>query len=142
MTSAPTTALKAVVLGKDFKIPYSGQEHYHYVDDVGAGFALAAIADYDGYGAYHLPGSTYPIQEFCDTVNQAAKNLPSLGSPGQTSIKEGAPTVPFSSDLDHSATLEAFPDMPLTPLGDGIRKSLECFLSQRNAGELKETDVL
>ena len=141
MTSAPTTALKAAVLGKDFKIPYSGQEHYHFVDDVGAGFAQAAIGNFDGYGAFHLPGTTHPIQGFCDSVNLAAESLPGLDSPGRVSIKEEAPVVPFSSDLDHSATLEAFPDMPLTPLGDGIQQSLECFVAQRDSGELNDTTI-
>ena len=141
MTSAPTTALKAVVMGKDFKIPYSGKEHYHYVDDVGAGFAEAAVAPFDGYGAFHLPGLTYPIQEYCDTVNQTAESLPALDSPGKTAIKEGAPVVPFSSDLDHGVTLDVFPRMPLTSLRDGIQKSLECFATQRDSWKLKGINV-
>jgi nucleoside-diphosphate-sugar epimerase len=133
MTSAPTTALKSVVLGEDFEIPYSGQEHYHFVDDVGAGFALAAVAPFEGYGVFHLPGETFPIQHFCDTVNQVAQGIPGLDAPGKAMIKEGAPVVPFASDLDHAATIRAFPGMPLTPLGTGIRKSLEIYLEKRDS---------
>ena len=33
-----TSAIKAVVKGESFEIPYRGKEHYHFSLDVGAGF--------------------------------------------------------------------------------------------------------
>ena len=38
-TAAMTSAMKAVVRGESFEVPYRGQEHYHFSLDVGAGFA-------------------------------------------------------------------------------------------------------
>ena len=40
LTSAPTTAMKAAATGQDFVMPYTGREHYHFVDDVGAASPL------------------------------------------------------------------------------------------------------
>jgi nucleoside-diphosphate-sugar epimerase len=141
MTSAPTTAMKAAVLGLDFEIPYSGREHYHFVDDVGAGFSEAAIAPFEGYGAYHIPGKTVPIADFCKLIGEMTNNLPDIEYAGKIRIQKDAPVVPFSCDLDHEPTLAAFPNMPLTPIHEGVRRSLDTFLTEKQSGELTTADI-
>ena len=141
MTSAPTSAMKAAVFGLDYVIPYSGREHYHYVDDVGAGFSEAAIAPFEGYGAFHIPGQTSPITDFCSLIENQVKGLPGIERIGKVYIEKDAPVVPFTCDLDHESSLLQFPNMPLTSLEDGVRKSLTEFIKQRDAGELTEKDI-
>ncbi len=141
MTSAPTTAMKAAVLGVDFEIPYSGREHYHFVHDVGAGFSEAAIAPFQGYGAFHIPGTTVPIADFCELIGEMADDMPAIESAGKTTIQKEAPVVPFSCDLDHEPTLAAFPNMPLTPVREGVQQSLDTFLAEKISGDLTTADI-
>jgi len=135
LTSAPTTAMKACVMGLDYEIPYSGREHYHFVDDVGAGFAQSAIYPFEGYGAFHLTGKTIEISEFCKMVKQAADRI-GIEKPGNPTVKSSAPAMPFTSDLDHGPTLMKFPDMPLTSLASGIIQSMSLFNSKALNGSI------
>lgn len=135
LTSAPTTAMKACVMGIDYEIPYSGREHYHFVDDVGAGFAQSAIYPFEGYGAFHLTGKTIEIREFCKIVKQTADKI-GIENPGNPTVNSAAPTMPFASDLDHCPTLMKFPDMPLTSLSSGIQKSMNIFKSEALNGSI------
>jgi len=134
MTSAPTAALKCIAAGESFRLPYQGREHYHFVADVGAGFAEAAIADFDGYGAYNLRGVTVPTSEFLGTARQIARELGI--DEIDVEIAEDADSMPFVNDLDDSETVEVFPNMPITPLKEGIRISLDKFRQMAQAGKL------
>lgn len=135
LTSAPTTAMKACVLGIDYEIPYRGREHYHFVEDVGAGFAESAISPFEGYGAFHLTGQTIMITEFCETIHNIAMRI-GIENPGKPEVKTDAPLMPFTFDLDHHPTLQSFPRMTLTPIKKGIQKTIEFFQEQVVSGEL------
>ena len=127
-TAAPTTAMKHAVAGKPFRIPYTGREHYHYVEDVGAGFAHACVDPFEGYGVINLRGISAQVPTFCDLIVQIASEMafsPDLG------VAEDAEPIPFVCDLDDTDTLRRFPAMPLTDLADGIRASLEWFAQAR-----------
>lgn len=124
LTSAPTTAMKHVVAGKPFRIPYTGREHYHYVEDVGAGFGRACLDPFDGYGVIHLRGVTTEVRSYCGLIQDAAAHL---GLEADVGVADDAERFPFVCDLDDSATLALFPEMPLTPLAEGVRASLEWF---------------
>ena len=128
-TAAPTTAMKHAVAGKPFRIPYTGREHYHFVEDVGAGFAHACLDLFEGYGVINLRGTTVPVPAFCNLIVQTAIEL---GLQPDLAVAEDAEPIPFVCDLDDTATLGLFPTMPLTPLVDGVRASLEHFMK---AGE-------
>lgn len=136
LTSAPTSAMKACVLGFDYQIPYQGREHYHYVDDVGCGFAEAAVSPFQGYDAFHLPGTTIEITEFCKHIENKASHM-GIENHGSVSVMPGASVMPFTCDLDHGPTLLQFPRMSLTPVENGILKSLELFSTQLIDGSLE-----
>ncbi|MEC7564899.1 MAG: NAD-dependent epimerase/dehydratase family protein [Planctomycetota bacterium] len=126
LTSAPTTALKNAAIGKPFKIPYRGREHYHFVSDVGAGFGQAALESLDEYATINLRGTSLDEGEFIRLIEEAASDL---GFDHEIDIgyADGAPVMPFVCDLDDELTLERFPNMPLTPLKEGITISLRQF---------------
>ena len=127
LTSAPTTALKKAAAGLPFEIPYRGREHYHFVADVGAGFAQAALEPLDGYAVINLRGISVNEGEFIRLICEVA---PQVGISSDVNIRYAAdaPVMPFVCDLDDELTLELFPNMPLTSLQDGIRQSLQAFL--------------
>ena len=131
LTSAPTDALRAAAGTRPFEMPYQGREHYHFVTDVGAGFAESALAPFDGYGVFNLRGTTVDGLDFLDLIHTVAGEM-GLPEP-DLSIAADAQVMPFVCDLDDTAAVRAFPGMPLTPLRDGIRTSLEYFCSHRES---------
>jgi len=126
LTSAPTTAIKRAAEGVDFQMPYQGREHYHFVSDVGAGFAQAALESFSGYGVFNLRGQTVEVSRFLETIRQEAR-AEGLSDTGHLGFADDATTMPFVCDLDDRAILSAFPNMPLTSLNDGVRQSLRVF---------------
>lgn len=140
-TSAPTNALKAIVLAAiknekaSFEMPYQGRENYHYVEDVGAQFAAVCIQPYKGFGAFNIQGETIPIASFLELAANQAKEL-GMGDLTSLSIVENAPPNLFICDLDHSKINSTFSNLPLTDISLGIRKSLLEFKEMAEKGIL------
>ena len=140
-TSAPTNALKAIAMGAStgkvmpFAMPYQGRENYHFVEDVGACFAACTVRDYDGYGAFNIPGKTIPIEDFLALATTQAKEL-GLGDFASLSIVPDAPPNLFVCDLDHQKIVNSFSDLPVTDIAAGIRQSLTEFKAMAENGIL------
>ena len=128
-TAAMTSALKAVARGECFEIPYRGKENYHFSHDVGAGFARAVVDPFTGYGVYNLLGKTYTVDEFIGLIKEEAENLGLENF--DLLYAEGAEETPFIYDLNCESTRKAFPKMPQTEIREGIHKSLDYFLRNK-----------
>ncbi|MBM1105723.1 NAD(P)-dependent oxidoreductase [Aurantibacter crassamenti] len=141
-TSAPTNALKAIVLGAKkkelmpFAMPYQGRENYHFVEDVGAQFAAVTTQDFEGFGAFNIQGETIPIQSYLDLAKQEAIAL-GLGDYVSLSIVENAPPNLFVCDLDHTKIASTFSNLPLCKISEGIRNSLIEFKAMAEKGALE-----
>lgn len=139
LTSAPTGAIKSVALGAArnrairFEMPYRGRENYHYVEDVGEHFAACTLRDFAGYGVFNIKGRTLDVGEFLDIVVAEARKL---GWDDYADIAFAADAKPnmFIHDLDHEAIAAAFDDLPLTDVGEGVRRSLLAFRKQADDG--------
>ena len=129
-TSAPTTAMKRVVQGCPFLMPYFGRENYHFVEDVAAHFAAGAIDPFDGFAAFNIRGETVEVSNFLALIGEVA------GHPVDLGIAADATQAIFACDLDDSAIRSAFPGVKRTPLKEGIRKSLDAFAQMDTAGTL------
>jgi len=125
-TAAMTSAMKAVVRGESFEVPYRGQEHYHFSLDVGAGFARAAMDPFSGYGVFNLLGQTHKIEDFIATIFKEAVHF-EINKPKITFASD-AELSPFIYELNDESTRKAFPKMPLTSLSNGVNQSLSYFL--------------
>jgi nucleoside-diphosphate-sugar epimerase len=131
-TAAATTAMKHVVDGArqgralPFAMPYRGRENYHFVEDVGAHFATAALAPFHGFHAFNLRGETVEIADFLALVRMTAGEL-GLAAHCDLSIAADATPNLFVADLDERAILAAFPSLPKTSLADGVRRSLQAL---------------
>ena len=140
-TSAPTNALKAIAMGAEagnvmpFAMPYQGRENYHFVEDVGACFAACTVQDYEGYGAFNIPGKTIPIESFLNLAAEQAKEL-GLGDFASLSITPDCPPNLFVCDLDHQKITSTFTDLPVTDIAAGIRQSLIEFQAMAKNGSL------
>ncbi len=141
-TSAPTAAIKAVAAGHvrgeriPFRMPYAGRENYHYVADVGAHFAAAALEPFEGYGVFNIRGRTVHVEEFLRLVEEAAREL-GMENAVDLGVAADAEPAGFVCDLDDAAIQQAFAGLPLTPLETGIRLSLETFVELARSGKLE-----
>ena len=141
MTAAPTTAMKSVAFGafnkkpSAFAMPYQGRENYHYVEDVGEHFAACTLQEFNGYGFFNIKGQTVEVKHFIDTVKHEAEQL-GWGKYVNLSIADNAQPNMFSHDLNHDRISRTFDNLPLTMLGEGIRKSLLAFYKMAEKGEL------
>lgn len=141
MTSAPTSAIKAIALGAvknkviPFAMPYQGLENYHYVEDVGEHFAICTLQSYEGYGYFNIKGKTIEVKQFLEIVRQQAK---ALGFEKYTDISIAADAKPnmFSYDLNHEKIDNAFQSLPLTDIAEGVGKSLLAFRQKAEVGKL------
>lgn len=125
-TSAPTTAMKAVVAGVPFRMPYFGRENYHFVEDVAAHFAAGALDPFGGFGAFNIRGETMEVGDFLAKIAQGAAAL-GMGNKVDLGIAADATPAIFACDLDDQAVQTAFPYLRRTPIEEGIRKTLAAF---------------
>jgi len=144
MTSAVTRALKCLALAgaggrvAPFRMPYRGRENYHYVEDVGAHFAIATLEPFEGFAALNIRGTTVEVADF---LRAAAEGAAARGwAPVDLGVDPTAPENLFVSELDESAVGRAFPGAPKTPLAAGIEASLAVFgaLAAREALDVPE----
>ncbi len=78
MTSEPTKAIKAVAVGRPYRISYGGKQDLQYVGDVATTFVRALDRPFEGADAFNLNGAVEPIESFvgalCDVVPAARES--------------------------------------------------------------------
>jgi len=134
LTSGPTSAMKAAVLGRPHHIGFSGATDFHYVADTAAAFLACAERAPQGAPVYNLHGDTVDVVEF---VRAIEGELPGM----RGKITFGGARIPIPPRLDGSAIAEALGPLPHTPLGAGIRETLRRFTELAAAGRLDTRDL-
>src|SRR6185436_6387866 len=120
LTSGPTSAMKAAVLGRPFHVGFGGPTDFHYVADTAAAFLACAERGPSGAHVYNLHGDTVEIEAFVEAIE---REVPSA----RGKLTSGGPRIPIPPRLDGSAVAEAVPDLPHTPLEEGIRETIRRF---------------
>ncbi len=134
-TSAPTKIIRSLAIGSvqgktiPCTMPYRGRENYHYVEDVGAHFAGVCLLPFSGCQSFNIKGRTIEVAEFLATIRTVAEEL-NIASFLETGIDSAATPNLFICDLDDTTIEAQFPGLPRTDIADGIRKSINCFISQ------------
>lgn len=135
LTSDPTKAMKAAVLGRPFHIRFSGATDFQYVADTAAAFI--ACADYASEGAhvFNLHGETVEVAHITRLINELAS------IPGRELVTFGGAPIPIAPALDDAAIRQAIGDLPSTPLEAGVRETMLRFAALRDAGRLDASDL-
>ncbi|MER3397519.1 MAG: epimerase [Chloroflexota bacterium] len=130
LTSDPTKAIKAAVLGMPFKIRFGGRLDLQYAEDVARIFIAAARRSVAGAPVFNIRGNVLSVEEF---LAELAGVLPeSRGLIGW----EGPP-LPLPPELDDRGLREFLGgQVPHTPLAEGIRQTAETFRALEAAGRL------
>jgi nucleoside-diphosphate-sugar epimerase len=134
MTSEPTKAIKSLALGRPYHIRYGGVQDLQFVDDVAKVFIRCLEAPYSGAKSYNLRGHVVDLPAF----HQA---LCEVDAAAQQRITFGDRQIAIAYDLDDSALQRDLGPMPLTPLVDGIRRTLEHFQRLQAEGKLDTSDL-
>ena len=133
ITSGPTSAMKAVVLGKPFTISFGGSTDFHYVADTAACFVECADRAPAGAKVYNLHGQTHALSDVARTIEEVA------GVSGLVQVD--GPELPIPPRLDGRAIHEDIPGLPKTELANGVRETLDRFRALQAAGRLDTRDL-
>ncbi len=134
MTSGPTKAIKATVIGQPYTIRFTGGLDLQYVRDTARIFIRCAEAGLRGAKAYTMRGDVMQIDEFLTVLEQ-------LFPVSRTLIKAEGKSLPVAYDFDDSALRKDLGGVHCTPLKDGIRETAAIFERLKQAGTLDTKDL-
>lgn len=135
LTSDPTKAMKAAVLGRPFHIRFGGATDFQYVADTAAAFISCADDAPEGAHVFNLHGETVTVERIAKFINsQVAHNNGDL-------ITFGGPPIPIAAALDDSAIRQTLNGLPSTPLEVGVHETMARFAELRDANRLDTGDL-
>lgn len=135
ITSGPTKAMKAAVVGRPYHIGFGGKTDFLYVGDTAEAFIRAASADLPGAHVFNLHGETVPVT---DVIAEIERIIPAA----QGTLTCAPQGIPMPSHLDDTAIRAALQLPPATTLTDGVRETIERFqlLQRENRLDVKDLD--
>jgi UDP-glucuronate 4-epimerase len=132
MTSGPTKAIVAAVLGVPYRVSFSGPTMYQYASDVARTLIAASRARVDGAYVFNLPGEVADGRALAAAIETAV--------PGSSQHIEFEPgDLPFPSEIDHDG-IEKVDPAPATPLAMGVAETVEVLRSLARDGRLDPAD--
>jgi nucleoside-diphosphate-sugar epimerase len=129
ITSGPTKAIRAAVLGQEFTVPFTGVTGFNYVGDIADDFIAASRNHSEGALALNNPGENHDVREFLDIVEE---ELP--GAAGRLHC-EGE-SIPVAWGLNEDGLRSLLGDVPHTPIRTGIKETIRGFERLREEGKL------
>ncbi|GAB4538920.1 MAG: NAD-dependent epimerase/dehydratase [Anaerolineae bacterium] len=134
MTSAPTRAMKAAVVGRPFTIPFSGKTDMLYVDDCARMFIRCARVPFQGAEVYNLSGELASISDIVaciEAVLPEARNL----------IRVTGDPMPFYPLVDDSRLRALTGVHQRTSLRAGVEQTIRHFQALQRAGRLDTSEL-
>lgn len=135
LTSDPTKAMKAAVLGRPFHIRFGGSTDFQYVADTAAAFIACADQTPTGAFVFNLHGDTVPVSRVSDIINRHAS------VPAGDLITCGGPDIPVATSMNDAAIRSVIRGLPATPLEKGIEETMKMFALLRDEGRLDTSDL-
>ena len=128
MTSSPTVAIAAAVLGLPFRITFGGSTLSQYAEDVAKTLVIASRAAPAGARVFNLGGSPVSIEAWIDTIGEV---IPDAGR-----LLSFEPTpLPFPADIQHTR-LSELGEVPVTPHREAIAATARIFRDLAADGRL------
>ncbi|MGH9661566.1 MAG: NAD-dependent epimerase/dehydratase family protein, partial [Bryobacteraceae bacterium] len=120
LTADPTLAIRAVARRERFQIRVTGFMDLQYVEDVAETFVRCLLSPVEGAHVFNLAGTVVDMEQWIGLLEQFRPGARGL-------ISAAGPQVPVAYRMNDSALRSAVPDIPATPLEDGIRNSLRFY---------------
>ncbi len=134
MTSEPTKAIKAVLLGRPYQINFGGWSDFQYVDDVAKTFIACLDRPYTGAKSYNLRGAVITLTDFHKALTAVLPDAAKLVTTGTTQIA-------IAYDLSDAGIERDLGPMPKTSLDAGIRETVAIFKQLQAEGRLDTSDL-
>jgi nucleoside-diphosphate-sugar epimerase len=134
MTSEPTKAIKSLALNRPYHITYGGWQDMQLVDDVAKVVVRCLEAYFQGADSYNLRGHVVDLPTLHRAMVQVEPAAAQL-------ITYGERQITIAYDLDDSELQSDFGPLPVTPLEEGIRRTLEHFRALHAEGRLDSADL-
>ncbi len=134
MTSGPTKAMKAAVLGRPYRIAFSGATDFHYVADTAAAFVACADRAPEGAHVFNLHGQSVDVARIVAEIE-------ALEPGARGSITWGGPPIPIPPVLDGDAIHAKIGGLPSTSLQEGIGWTVARFRELLTEGRLDARDL-
>ncbi len=129
VTSEPTTAILASAMGRPYAISYGGWQDFQYARDVADTFLSALEGPFQGAAAFNVRGHVEPIERFVEALESVAPEA--IGR-----VTHGDRQLPIAPDLDDEGLRLAFPDVPRTPLAEGVGETYRRFRTLIESGQI------
>jgi UDP-glucuronate 4-epimerase len=132
MTSGPTVAIAAAVLGTPFRISFGGSTLFQYAEDVAKTLLIASRAAPAGPRVFNMGGSAVAIDDWINSIDAVV--------PGARDLITFDPNpLPFPSDIQHDG-IAALGGVPVTPYGEAIEATARIYQRLAADGRLVGTE--
>lgn len=132
LTSDPTKAMKATVVGRPFHMRFGGRTDLQYVADTADIFIRAAASDLKGAHVFNLHGETVHVADIVAEIGRAWPD---------STITYADQPLSIPPEMDDSAIRAALGKLPSTPLAAGVRATIERFAELHSEGRLDTSDL-
>ena len=129
MSSAPTKAMVAAVLGQSYTVPFGGAVGFVYAREAAEVFIRAAAAAKDGAPVFDLNGESKQVAEVLDMIR---KRLPKA----QVDSEGGA--LPFPADLDDAPLYDYIGGGGRVLFAEGFDMTMDFFERRAREGRLQQ----
>ena len=134
MTSGPTKAIKAAVVGRPYTVGFGGRTDFLYAGDCADAFIAAADRGPDGAHVFNLAGESIAVTAFVEELcaqEPAARDL----------VRVEGGELPVPGAIDGARIGEVLPGLPNTSIREGIAETLRRFRELHAAGTLDTSDL-
>ncbi len=134
MTSGPTKAIKAAVVGRPYTVGFGGRTDFLYAGDCADAFIAAADRGPEGAHVFNLAGESVAVTAFVDelcALEPAARDL----------VRVEGGELPVPGAIDGARIGEVLTGLPNTSIRDGIAETLRRFRELHAAGTLDTSDL-
>jgi UDP-glucuronate 4-epimerase len=119
MTSGPTVAIAAAILGLPYTIAFGGRTTFQYAEDVARTLIQSSRSGLSGAQVFNLGGDTVDMADWVAAIDAEV--------PGAGARIDLAPTeLPFPADIE-AKRIAALGQVVVTPFRDGIRATVEIY---------------
>jgi nucleoside-diphosphate-sugar epimerase len=129
LTSFPTRAIAAAVLGKSFDIPFSGPTAYIHMREVAELFIACSRKPIADAKVYTVGGDVADTPAFIRTLDSVVPGAAKL-------VTCSGGSLPIASRLDDAELRRDFPGLLRLPLKSGIMETVAVFERLKAAGTL------
>lgn len=133
LTSGPTKAMAAAVLGLPYEIGFANATVYQHAEDVASALVAASRTPATGAHVFNLPGDAADTRSLVELIEREAPEAAGM-------ITSTAADLPFPSGIDHDG-IEMLGPLAWRSLGDGVRDTVGRFRALRETGQLSAEAV-